>query len=469
MNFDEYLKFIKSEIEVNNLHSDEEILNWIEELNYSIKVEINKCKLSNMKEWYYNKNEGSIKHISGKFFSVEGIYFNNKNYHLYQPIINQPEIGFLGIIIKEFNGIYYFLMQAKIEPGNINKVQISPTLQATKSNFLKIHNGKEPYYLNYFLNTKPKNVMFDSLQSEQGTKFLYKRNRNIIIKIEEEIKIHKNYRWLSLRQIKKLMNYDNLINMDTRTVISNIQFNLFNKKYSYENLNSIINLSKNNAFFYSMIETEKFLTPYNEIKYKINSLKMSSEKKLSKIKLHELPNWKFSDEKLVSVKNGNFEVIYCKIEIEDREVKHWSQPLFQSLSKENIVFLIKKFNNIYYFLCKLENEFGLFDSIEISSTFQNPENNFKSYDYVSEYILEKINTNKNILKSVLFSEEGGRFYHEQNRNIILEAEDDFNLNKVEKNYFWLTLGQLNHLISYDNFVNIQARNLTSIISMGEIL
>ena len=49
-------------------------------------------------------------------------------------------------------------------------------------------------------------------------------NRNIIIKIEEEIEMHDNFIWLTLGQIKELMHMDNLVNMDTRTVISGISF-----------------------------------------------------------------------------------------------------------------------------------------------------------------------------------------------------------------------------------------------------
>ena len=49
-----------------------------------------------------------------------------------QPIIDQPEIGFLGILCKEIKGSLHFLLQAKIEPGNKNFVQLSPTLQATR-------------------------------------------------------------------------------------------------------------------------------------------------------------------------------------------------------------------------------------------------------------------------------------------------------------------------------------------------
>lgn len=68
-----------------------------------------------------------------------------------QPIINQPEIGFLGFIVKKIQGVYHFLMQAKIEPGNLNVVQLSPTLQATRSNYTRVHKGAIPKYLEYFI------------------------------------------------------------------------------------------------------------------------------------------------------------------------------------------------------------------------------------------------------------------------------------------------------------------------------
>ena len=64
-------------------------------------------------------------------------------------------------------------MQAKIEPGNINYVQLSPTLQATKSNYQKVHKGKNPTHLEYFL-AEDKNIILDQLQSEQGARFLKK-------------------------------------------------------------------------------------------------------------------------------------------------------------------------------------------------------------------------------------------------------------------------------------------------------
>ena len=144
---------------------------------------------SEMTGWYVD-HDGSLKHNSGRFFTIQGIHVETDYGHTHawdQPIINQPEIGYLGILTKVIDGTLYFLMQAKIEPGNVNCVQISPTLQATKSNYTQVHKGKKPAYLDYFVNVKPDHVLLDQLQSEQGARFLRKRNRNIIILVDEEI------------------------------------------------------------------------------------------------------------------------------------------------------------------------------------------------------------------------------------------------------------------------------------------
>ena len=63
-------------------------------------------------------------------------------------------------------------MQAKIEPGNINIVQISPTFQATKSNYTTVHKGRKPYYYDYFNGEKNAEIIINQLQSEQGSVFI---------------------------------------------------------------------------------------------------------------------------------------------------------------------------------------------------------------------------------------------------------------------------------------------------------
>jgi oxidase EvaA len=60
----------------------------------------------------------------------------------------------------------------------------------------------------------------------------------------------------------------------------------------------------------------------------------------------------------------------------------------------------------------------------------------------------------------LQSEEGGRFYREQNRSIIVEAGSDFN-EEVPDNYIWVTINQLNTFLKFNNYLNIQVRSLIS--------
>ena len=158
--------------------------------------------------------------------------FNELNNHE-QPIIFQKEIGYLGFIVKKFNGVLYFLVQAKIEPGNINGIQLSPTLQATNSNYTRKHGGRAPDYLNYFLNVDKENILFDNLQSEQGNRFFRKRNRNII-NVEEEIELKSNFKWMTFKQLKLLMQYDNVVNMCARSLISLIKFSDLRKKKSFK-------------------------------------------------------------------------------------------------------------------------------------------------------------------------------------------------------------------------------------------
>ena len=167
--------------------STSEILAWMKEQNEAIVSNISQIPLSEMSKWDYRDDH--ICHESGKFFSIDGIRVNTnyRNTHEWdQPIINQPEIGFLGFIVKKFNGVMHFLLQAKIEPGNLNVVQLSPTLQATRSNYMRVHGGASPNYLEYFTGEREVTILVDQLQSEQGARFLHKRNRNIIVEVDAD-------------------------------------------------------------------------------------------------------------------------------------------------------------------------------------------------------------------------------------------------------------------------------------------
>lgn len=445
----------------NPYNSTENIKQWIEERNREVRVDIQKIPFNQMNHWSVNE-DGSITHQSGRFFSIVGIDvktdFGFPN-HWRQPIILQPEVGYLGILTKEFNGVLYFLMQAKIEPGNVNCVQISPTLQATKSNYSRVHEGNAPKYLEYFINAKPENILLDQLQSEQGARFLRKRNRNIIIKTDDEIELHEDFRWMTLGQIKELMGMDNMVNMDTRTVLSGL--NIIDYITPLDNLKGMSGFGRDMVLSAS---TNHCFIPMRDHLSWLTALKSKYDLIVSRCRIKDMPGW-YQDNLCIAREDHRFfKIIGVKVSIENREVMNWCQPLVKPMQEGLCAFIIKKINGVYHFLIQAKLECGNFDVMELAPTVQCLTGNVYSKDSVKPHFADYVlNTPKNrIIADTLQSEEGGRFYKEQNRNLIVEADADFPLNLPDR-YTWMTLGQIYDFLKFNNYLNIQARSLIAML------
>lgn len=436
----------------DSFETNESILKWIDSKNKNLQVSIQKSSLANS-DWRINSN-GYIERNNGGFFSIVGYVSESSDCVIEQPAIIQDEIGYLGIICKKINGVLHFLMQAKIEPGNVNKIQISPTIQATKSNFTTVHGGKKPAYLDYFLNVDNNHIIVDQIQSEQSSRFIGKRNRNIIIYVEDDVEILDSHKWMTLKQIKDLMLIDNLVNMDTRTVISCIPFCLSN--LSYEMVE--------NYFFDKSLALSIF-DKYNEkelikILHYINNYKMFSNKNNRIVSIYDLNNWHFHNDEFVCKSPFYFKVIFCNIAIEGREVRKWTQPLFEANGIATFGLMVKVVNGKKMFLIKAKPEIGCFDKIELGPSIQE-EFGSNNKDSVVSFFYKKLGEKKADV-DVMLSEEGGRFYCEQNRNIILTINDD-ELDDLPDGYFWASYKTLNLLLLNNNNLNIQLRNLLSLL------
>ena len=299
-----------------NVNRVTDIMNWVEEIRGKTRVYINECSINQSTFWFYDDYMGEITNRKRSFFSIIGVKrFENNTLVSEQPIIKQPEIGYLGMICKKINGVFNFLIQAKVEPGNINYVQLSPTIQATKSNFMRVHGGKMPLYFEYFDHADAYKIVYDQIQSEQSSRFLKKRNRNIIIIIDEDIIVHENYMWMTLGQIKALMKIDNLVNMDTRTVISGIPLSGFMLE-SLE-LEHIQSFFSQEAFFNSIFKTEN-VAELSNIYHYINNYKMFQSDRIIEIPLYELSEWAINEWGIVCKKTSDFEVHYYDINIDNR-------------------------------------------------------------------------------------------------------------------------------------------------------
>ena len=402
-------------------------------------LNVKKIDLSKLTKWVYDKKE--IYHKSKKFFKIVGIriesnFYNQKSWD--QPIIVQNEIGILGIIKNIKTNKY--LLQAKVEPGNINKIQISPTVQATRSNYSRIHGGKSIPFLKYF---KKKKRNF-SLQSEQAFRYYNKKNSNIITYVTKKIHLNENFRWFSKTEILNLLMEKNLINMDTLSVFSS-----FIKKRKID----------------FPINNEKKITMWS------NSLNKKYFLKNKIINLNLIKTWTLTKKKIYNQTKNYFSVIGVKVKTNKREITNWSQPIIKGSKMAFVGYLIKEFKNTNHYLCRYILKPGskahtYTCSVNISQ-FVGYKKNKNLTKFQKKLISKFFIKSKNLIYDNILSDEGGRFYHSQIKYKACKLDKNQNI-ELPENYIWLSQNQIIDLILRQK-IDIEARLLFGIINFKETI
>lgn len=468
--------FFTSSISVENEFNDSNgVDQWLKNRSSGNSFNVEEIPFHLLDKWYFEDQTRNLRHSSGKFFSIEGLRVNTnfgdvKTWD--QPIIVQPEVGILGIITKVFNNKRYFLMQAKMEPGNINIIQVSPTVQATKSNYTQVHKGNIPKYLEYFLDNPKSEILIDLLQSEQGGRFYRKKNRNMVIEVHDDIPVYEDFIWLTLGQIKNALKTDNLINMDSRSVLATIPFlKLVGGLANYKNdlisdQDSDLNLTPiAKELIISSNTDDNGDSSLVEVLEWIDSMKAAYYLDVAKIPISDVKEWRVNGSEIIHDSGAFFKVIAVKVKAGNREVVTWTQPLIKEENTGLIGFLVKSIKGVLHFLVQAKVEPGCADTLDIAPTVSCSDYRHALMSSSKPQFIEYFDDPDpgSILYSAIQSEEGGRFFHFQNLNRIIRIKDD-ELNDIPPNYKWLTLSQMMDLMN-EGFMNIESRSLISGISI----
>lgn len=443
---------------------------WFAERYNAHSYRVTRVPLDQLKGWSIDPERHTIRHDSGKFFAIDGLEVRTDHgpvHNWSQPIIEQPEVGVLGILVKNFGGVPHFLMQAKMEPGNVNTLQLSPTVQATRSNYTRVHKGNAVPYLEYFRNPVPGRILSDVLQSEQGSWFLHKRNRNIIVEVAEDVPLLADFCWLTFDQLRELLLEDNVVNMDSRTVLSGYPISEPGPHWPRTERTGIGTIPADpggDPEVDSGVDTEPDLSrPRDTAELLSWFTEAKSHYWLSRnrIPLSDVKGWICSADSVTHELNRYFSVIGVDVEAGSREVTAWSQPMLHPADRGVAAFLAKRIDGEYRLLVQAHTQAGTLDVLEIAPTVQCTPSNYDTYPAGNrppflDYVLSA--PRDQVLLDVVHSEEGGRFYHAENRYLIITVPEDF-LADAGPDYAWMTVPQLAELARYGNYVNVEARSL----------
>lgn len=419
--------------------SAEEFEKWFAERCATQVQEVTPIPFAKMRNWSFAEGTGNLVHDSGRFFSVAGLQVEVDRGPVRewsQPIILQPEIGLLGIAVREIDGVLHLLMQAKTEPGNPHGIQLSPTVQATKSNYTGVHKGRQVAYLDQFVNVEPHRVIADVLQSEHGAWFYRKRNRNMVIEVGPEVETDEDFCWLTLGQVQEQLRIDHRVNMDARTVLS-----------------CLPGSGKSDGGLHTGTEILSWITTNQAV----------PDVDTSVVGLSGLPGWKRSEWSISHERGLFFSVNAVDVVANSREVGGWSQPLIEPHGVGIVALLVKRFDGVLHALLRARIEPGYIDAIELAPTVQGtPENHEHLPGSLHQEILDVERRRTENPDRVLFdaemSEEGGRFYHSRSRYMIIEVGAD-HPDEEPPGFRWITVPQLTWLLQHRHYLNVQARSL----------
>ncbi|MEU5217461.1 NDP-hexose 2,3-dehydratase family protein [Streptomyces sp. NPDC020807] len=431
---------------------------FLMEREESASYDVERVPLAALPNWHLGDR---LTRSDGKFFTVEGLSVRTDFGPLAQwsqPIIVQPEIGILGIIVKRFDGVLHFLMQAKMEPGNTAFVQYAATVQATQSNYRRVHGGRATPYLEYFLEGTRRRVLFDQLLSEHGFWYLNKRNRNMIVEVpeDEDVTVEDDFTWLTLGQLRHQLQLGNRVNMNARTVLSGIAYgNGDGTRPSYA--------EQPDAFHADLLASHH--TPFTDTHLAATLTWLFDQKAtysldVRRTSLADMDEWICDDDSIRHRDGRIFDIIGMSVKATSREVGTWYQPMLEPRPDNAVALICQRRGGVLHFLLQATVQPGLTDRLELGPTIQfSPGYHRGPQDFppLTPYLDAPASWTR---LDTIQSEDGGRFSQADTRHLVVEIPEDHTLEAPE-NYRWLTLGQLGHLTRFGYHVNVEARSLAA--------
>lgn len=425
-----------------------EFAEWFAARSAAHSYVVERVPLAALPGWKFEAGTGDLRHTSGRFFGFTGVHVRTDRGEWDQPIIDQPEIGVLGLVAKDFGGVLHFLVQAKMEPGNHNLVQISTTVQATRGNYLRAHQGLPTPYLEHFLPPRRSQVLVDRIQAEHSQWFLRTHNRNIVVETDQAVPIGADYRWLTLGQLWGLLGQDNLLNSETRTVLSGIPVAPPRGEtavpYRDALRRSLAGPSLDRDLLSWFIDGKGALEPVAR-----------------QCGLAEVAGWRRDDDRIARPDGRHFSVVGVRVEAPTREVTRWSQPLVEPAAEGLFGLLVQQDGGVLRLLMHARADAGSAQFTEFGPTVQCCVTGDRPVPFLADVLTPAPGT---VRHDSLQSEKGGRFLNAVNRYRVVELPADRPV-ALPDGYRWLSLRQALELTAQADQVNIQARTLlTALLS-----
>ena len=411
--------------------------------------------LAELRAW--RRDAAGLAHDSGGFFRIVAVRTRSNDATLdghAQPFILQPEIGILGFLARPGADGPELLAQAKTEPGNEGATQLAPSFQCTPSNYTARHGGTPAPYLDAVASTQG-TVLSDLRQSEQGTRFLGKFNRNMVVMLPSGLApppAGPAWRWLRIADMFSLLGQDNVLNTDARSVLAGTPWRHWSGGAPFARWRGTA------GFGAALLASHASGVEADVIPWLL-AQRASVAIETARIKLADLTEWHADAAAIAPLGTGGFAVRGYRVTAEDREVAHWDQPLVDSAGIGMIALLCQRRDGVLRILLQARAEPGLANRVEIAASVQVAPGESPS-GFAAE--LASLAGSGTLHLRCQQSEEGGRFHRDGNEYRVVELPPDLPI-AAPDSYRWATVATLEALCTTPGMATNEARSAASLL------
>lgn len=433
---------------------------WLDHLRAQGLLRVRPLPLRDCPSWPWQ--DDAWRHVTGRYFSVVGMHAVMGGRALWQPMIDQPEVGVLGFVVRRPHAPQW-LLQAKTEPGNVGGTQVGPSVQATESNYQRVHGGRPTPLINCFVGERPARVRLwaDSRQSEQGDRFLGKYNRNALAEVGEDhpVPVDAPWRWFDAAEVRAALMCDYAVNTDARSVMVCSPWHWLS-----DDGQQAFSRWRASADEWGHVLWHSFNQLPGEgvqarIAASLAQARASWQVSRERVPLRDLPGWVVREDGIhPDGAPATFSVRAYDVTALDREVSHWAQPLVVGGRTAHISLMCARVDGVLKVWLREAPEPGFHDGVQLGpSDVDDPVHHRQpEVGAMLSAGIERAAVNQ--------SDEGGRFMASVARYAVVEVSHDAVAALPDGDGgHWVTLSELSLLAQTPGMLTNEARSVASLL------
>jgi oxidase EvaA len=430
------------------------VQDWLDKRRAVQPMTVTEVSLAECDPW--RLNDGVLTRPDGRFF--QGVLSAS------QAWIWQPEIGILGFLVSGESGNLDVLLNLKEEPGNVLTTQIAPSIQATRSNWERVHDGPQQPYIELFLGHDPDTRQdLSVVNSEQGTRFWKKRNRNQVVGTDRALPEAQNHRWFRMQDMRVMLGKSFTVNTDARSVLASANWRslLGNETDTRDDHDHPVMVQ-----IRAEIQDRKAsgIDP-------LEILRVARKNRARSAEIEFLPTYHQAVNGDGFWGTGATGFRFFHVTSRFREVAQWCQPLYSSQERLEHDLVVSEIYGSVSILLRICDEEGLYNGAEFGpSSTVGIEMKRDCSRSVSAEISAQLDDFGLTLREIEQSDEGGRFFNEVCRYRLvwvdpkqLGTSSPLGRTLNDPDYAWVTPSELNTLCGTSMATTNELRTLASLI------